>query len=193
MLLEAGILVAFAVAGLCAWLPSRASRDIIARETGAVRLLRGLQAAQDDHAGRHGRAGFLEALVGENHIGIDLIPDDEDRPAAIARHEGYLVAVFLADLEGRGRGRATDDPIREDFWIAYAWPERFGVTGRRIFVVDSSGSIRYWENSLGTFDGPERIPSAHLAPAPPGVDYPLDRPRLGFLRSVEWTDVDGSR
>lgn len=59
---------------------------------------------------------------------------------------GYRYVVWVPDGQGgavRGSGTLTADSCTdaERYFIAYAWPESYGATGRRIFAVTQDGRV----------------------------------------------------
>jgi hypothetical protein len=61
--------------------------------------------------------------------------------------DGYLYRVFLPGdgpipaSEGAGASEAVSADGAEREWLVYAWPVRYGTTGKRTFAMDSSGAI----------------------------------------------------
>lgn len=61
---------------------------------------------------------------------------------------GYVFALFLPAKDGgwaterdAANGRAIDEAKARELWICYAWPERAGSTGRRVFMIHQSGDL----------------------------------------------------
>jgi hypothetical protein len=81
-----------------------------------------------------------------------------DVQGGVVRRSGYFFAVFLPDgqLAPAGVGEAADGgwevgtPIgldaAENYWCAYAWPDRFGRTGKRAFFVNQTGDLLQYNN-----------------------------------------------
>lgn len=68
-------------------------------------------------------------------------------PGGFVEADGYLFRVFLpgedgaAAAEGASGGGTVSANGAEREWIAYAWPVRYGATGKRTFVAGSSGAL----------------------------------------------------
>ena len=85
----------------------------------------------------------------------------------VARTCGYRFRVFLPDgaapagfhhERGPGaavRGGVTADEIdgRERRWCAYAWPEKWGVTGRKVLFIDADGTVLSASNRTARWGG----------------------------------------
>jgi prepilin-type N-terminal cleavage/methylation domain-containing protein len=73
---------------------------------------------------------------------------------------GYYYRIYLPGATGEGvlelPGGGTDpavDPDRaESTWCVYAWPQKFGNTGRRTFFANQNGDILYAESA--DYSGP---------------------------------------
>lgn len=102
----------------------------------------------DEDGDGHGEYGFPNEMSGG-------MPSDEQHrllpPTFADLHpliNDYHIAVFLPDGSGVVSERAaiTDHSpaaidAREQHWIAYAWPERWGITGNRMFCIDERGVV----------------------------------------------------
>jgi hypothetical protein len=91
----------------------------------------------------------------------------EGDPAAIAENERHAVRR-VGDLARRGERTeeqvASGYVVRSDGARAYAWPERYGVSGIRTYVADRAARVA-WTNAApysGAGHGPS--PGAELAP-----------------------------
>ncbi|MBN2490796.1 MAG: hypothetical protein JXQ29_08110 [Planctomycetes bacterium] len=78
------------------------------------------------------------------------------------RSGGYRFRVFLPDAEGHGIGHERKDEVNESessvHLACYAWPERFGTTGRRTFLLVADGTILSTENIRRRYQGRDRAP-----------------------------------
>jgi len=83
---------------------------------------------------------------------------------------GYYYRVYLPDATGAGLGElpgggadaTIDSDLAEVAWCAYAWPQKFGVTGNKTFFVNQQGDITFTESK--DYSGPG-------APIPPGAGF----------------------
>ena len=143
------------------------SRRIESGEEKAIRTLLALASAQ---AKSSSRPAFLDELIRTNALAQDADSplssmDRAEDVEGVRIHDGYCYQLFLADSAGRPHTHPGNRSAREfaDFWILYAWPDRWGVTGRRLLVLDSRNALRYWNNDLALFNGPAEGPEAWLA------------------------------
>ncbi|MCA9320307.1 MAG: hypothetical protein KDB53_06215, partial [Planctomycetes bacterium] len=75
-------------------------------------------------------------------------------------------------------------------FLAYAWPETWGETGRRVFVVDPSPGVRAWDHGLELISGTTSPPPAWLAMPREGDAYPFARSARGWQKKIRWQEVD---
>jgi len=88
---------------------------------------------------------------------------------------GYYYRVYLPrasgegilELPGGGADPNIDADKAETMWCVYAWPQRFGVTGRRAFFSNQTGDILYTETEV--YSGPG-------APIPAGAAFSAGGP-----------------
>jgi hypothetical protein len=106
--------------------------------------------------------------------------------AGVYVHGGYCFILYLADRLGQPALEPQPGGVKPGFWIAYAWPLEYGVTGRRLFVLDSAGVLRYWDNDLGRYSGAGVAPSAALGRGADAKDHPLAHDVVGWERSLRW-------
>jgi hypothetical protein len=75
---------------------------------------------------------------------------------------GYFYRVYLPNSAGEGvREQPTggylagdvDPDLSEVVWVCYAWPNRYGITGRRTFFVGQLGEIFFTEDP--DYTGPD--------------------------------------
>jgi len=90
---------------------------------------------------------------------------------------GYYFRIYLPDavgdglteLAGGGADANVDPDLAESTWCVYAWPQRFGVTGRRTYFANPEGDILYTVNSAYQGAGAPIAAGAALAqPGPAG-------------------------
>ena len=111
------------------------------------------------------------------------LPDDNLAPAGIAEHVdgGWDPATTLGDNNG------------ENYWCAYAWPDRFGRTGKRAFFINQTGDIlQYHNRTIGAqYEGVAGGPNwdaAFVAPDMGGATANSAAGPIG-LDGNEWTVV----
>jgi len=120
-------------------------------------------------------SGFAPIRGTTSHIASALLPEAYPRPEYEAvvprlRHSGYFFQVFLPRKDSSGTWGITtawivgpsgiasgwigtvpetfpDTDLSEQFWCAYAWPAKFGETGKRVFFVNQEGVLRVFENN----------------------------------------------
>ena len=92
--------------------------------------------------------------------------------SGVVRKAGYVFRVALPGaggapvMENAGGGSPTgeDADLCEAAWIVYAWPETFGRTGRRTFVVDDVGDVMQTDNLIGApYEGTTNMPTPDAA------------------------------
>ncbi len=81
--------------------------------------------------------------------------------AGEVERSGYVFRLYLPDAAGHGirdqagggvAAGALDPDYAEQLWCAYAWPLRYGVSGRRTFFVNQHGDILFTDSK--DYDGP---------------------------------------
>jgi type II secretory pathway pseudopilin PulG len=85
---------------------------------------------------------------------------------------GYYYRIYLPDPTGAGTGElpgggaspAVDPQLAEIHWCAYAWPQKFGVTGNKTFFVNEHGDITFTENKDYAGPGAAIAPGAGFRP-----------------------------
>ncbi|MCA8954438.1 MAG: DUF2950 family protein [Planctomycetes bacterium] len=177
-----GLVAASVVAAIA--IPNLMSARQRANEVAAIATLRMLCSAQAQAqaAGikdRNGNGSGEYAFVGEMvrpPVGDPLLP------AAMApgsdgtvRRHGYLFRVYLPGSDGEpvGEHRAMlariDATGAETTWLAMAWPQQAGKTGKRSFFVNQSGEV--WETDQGNYSGATAGPPPDLLLSKPGKMY----------------------
>lgn len=87
---------------------------------------------------------------------------------------GYYFRIYLPDdvgdglteLAGGGADATVDPDLAESTWCVYAWPQRFGVTGRKTYFVNQEGDVLYTVSEA--YQGPGAPIAAGAALAQPG-------------------------
>jgi hypothetical protein len=199
-LLETVSVLCLVIAAAAFILPHRASERILVSEDAAVRLLQRVHRAQRPFLERGGGASFafLPELLGETlrrrgpPVDPPLLRGTSLRVhgsgAATDDHYGYVIYLALADGSATCRPGALAPQWKARFWVAYAWPLRYGDTGRSLFVCTPEGEIHRTENAVQTFSGPGEIPPANLFLAVTGGDGPLSAPP-SWAEDLRWIRV----
>ena len=142
--------------------PYEQSRTIIANESQAMQVLKGIAKAQGEYHRANGgvRFGVLEEVIA--HGTTALTRGRVSR--GILTAGGYHFVIYLPTGEGQAVFRSGDvDPEHAGLtWVGFAWPKDYAVTGRRLFALQGGGQIHSLENSIHPFAGPEDIPPALL-------------------------------
>jgi len=70
-------------------------------------------------------------------------------------------------VENAGGGSPTgeDADLCEAAWIVYAWPDRYSITGRRVFAVNARGDVIQSDNlgGSGPYEGLANVPAPDAA------------------------------
>lgn len=196
IVLETLTIIALAVATGFLVAPRRDSDAIIAVEREAIDFLealgdaeRALIASRPDH-----RPGFIteleDSLAPEWREGLERHAFLDTRRAGshfiVVTRRGYCFVVYLVDEDGASMVESGGRLAREKCWIIYAWPEVYGRTGRRLFVLDSFGHSRSWDNPLGHYSGADMPPVAALARSLGPDDHPLKERVSGWEKTIRW-------
>jgi type II secretory pathway pseudopilin PulG len=102
---------------------------------------------------------------------------------------GYYYRIYLPgaagegliELPGGGADPAIDPDRAEAIWCVYAWPQKYGVTGRRTFFVNQQGDITFTEDE--SYAGPG-------APIPAGAAFEVGGP-AGNIDGTSAVGVNG--
>jgi len=172
-------------------LPSLLSSKIDANETAAATTLRQIVQSQllfanrkeadlnSNGTGEHGTFGEMSGSVAVRAAsgGTKFLEPGVINPSfrAIAPsgemfRGSYYYRLYLPgsggegilELPGGGASADVDTNLAEQLWCVYAWPQNFGVTGRRTFFVNQNGDILWTESSGYTGPG---------APIPAGAAF----------------------
>jgi len=125
-------------------------RSLVGAQSQAKSL--GVVDVDEDGAGEFGYIGELSGAMRLRGSGAGLkLPllsadfKNQSSGGAVEVH-GYLFRVYLPAETGRpvpvGEADDVSPELATDEWACYAWPVRYGVTGKRTFFVDASGVIR---------------------------------------------------
>jgi len=188
-------------------IPSMIASKSEANETAAATTLRNIVQAQvefvtrqssDQNSNGTGEYGTLGELSGGVPIRETLGGTVRLSPVALVTafqtvtangevmRQGYFFRVYLPDssgdgvreLAGGGVDPTVDDELAETAWCVYAWPQRYGTTGRRTMFANQNGDILYTESS--TYTGANAPITAGAAfTAPGGADNMLGRAAVG--------------
>jgi len=158
--------------------PSMISGRLVANETAAIQTLRSVATAQQqfrqsakadediDGTGEYGGFGELSGACGVRG-GAAKVPTDLTHSMmnisaqGEVMRSGYVYRMYLPLASGHGQREpagggyaagVVDPGLSEVAWVCYAWPVRYGVTGRRAFCVNQQGDITFTDTA--TFSGP---------------------------------------
>jgi len=91
---------------------------------------------------------------------------------------GYYFRIYLPnaagegllELPGGGADAGVDPQNGEASWCVYAWPQKYGVSGRRCFFTNQAGDILFTE--VPNYEGPGAaiLPGAAFEPGGPPND-----------------------
>jgi len=190
---------------------SPGARTIVPRSWGPEDVLRSLAAAQrrfhdanlidEDVDGKPEYGGLAELTANGAGRMLRVLADPilERRLGDLnfygqAEVEGYLYAVYLPGVDGRGmtemqRGYGAgqmDVNLVEDFWCAYAWPVR--GSGPAYFIGQDGDLLR---SDAARYAGYGRVPPPGAALESGGVTSMLGRPANGEAQDrQEWRVVE---
>jgi hypothetical protein len=94
------------------------------------------------------------------------------RPDGIRTRAGYCFRILLPGKGGVGvKERATGEPfdgevdtdLAEAAWCCYAWPEKRGESGKRVFFVNQTGDVLQAANEMAQYEGFDRVPEFDAA------------------------------
>ena len=169
--------------------PSMIAARQNANETVAIEVLRSVSTAQQqfirgaksdedgDSIGEFGGFGELSGVTGVRG-GAVRVPTDltgsftQVTMAGEVGRSGYYFRMYLPDSNGEGvredpgggyLAGVVDPNNAEGYFVCYAWPSSYGVSGRRSFVVNQMGEILFTDN--GNYSG------ANCAAIVPGSAY----------------------
>lgn len=192
--LECSIVLALVAAAATVAIPRWASDRIVENEERAVEVLGRIADAQKAFHARCGTFGLLKELAGTHSPrGLQVLPAclvaGEPSLGALERN-GYLFSVYLPSIGGHGAlgHLEVDAEAAKRAWIAYAWPAHYGITGRRLFVVTSTGDVFAHENSVSPLSSRETRPFAGLAWSKLDPKTPFREP-ANWVKKVRWDPV----
>jgi prepilin-type N-terminal cleavage/methylation domain-containing protein len=91
----------------------------------------------------------------------------------------------LLELPGGGADPAVSAELADNTWCVYAWPQKYGLTGRRTFFANQTGDITSTDDPKYTGPG---------APLPPGAAFADTGPagNINGLIAVNEVGRDGN-
>ncbi|MHC4924790.1 MAG: hypothetical protein ACYTG4_12080 [Planctomycetota bacterium] len=111
--------------------------------------------------------GLLDPVLGNlDREGIVLkagycfrlfLPDSASPP----RFVNEVQELRLVSLKGGSLKIGTD--AAEQYWCAYAWPVKAGVTGNRVFFINQEGKVMASSNEEAKWSGKEHAPPGNSA------------------------------
>ena len=182
------VLLVLALVGLllAIALPNFRASRIRNDEAAAVRTLREIAKAQamvraaalvDEDGDGRGEHAILAELAGEanprTYAGgpagryTAALPQFARRlsPEGEGTICGYRFRVWLPGPRGKAVGEASGKPsgpldpsLAADTWCAYAWPEKTGDSGNRVFFVNQNGDVFQSANGKTQWAGKEKAP-----------------------------------
>ena len=178
----AAFMVLVAAVALVVWdgsrNPSRSheqpSADLIAREAAVTERKRAVQIAQNEMAA----LAYMKFLISAqaqarqgawfdaDHDGVGEYAGVFDDGSSVMRRGGYYFKVFLPNARGAGvsgpAGLVAADPdLSETTWCCYAWPVKYGTTGRHAFFTNQAGDVVRTDDSA--YSGRNAGPPADAA------------------------------
>lgn len=149
----------------------------VLQEIGAAQEAYRLQVITDQDRDGLGEYGFLQELTGAAD------PRGREGPAparALARplriergvgtYRGYHFLVYLptagtpmAEQATLSPPAAEDADRQERRYVVYAWPVRYGSTGKRAFAIDPRGVVVATSNVGASYSGRDRVPRVNAA------------------------------
>lgn len=125
----------------------------------AIAQLRGLAAAQ---AQFRASCALDEDGDGKGEYGHFLDLSAQVKPPVLAsKWAGGTATELTMDGYRFGIYLPADPDLRETSWVVYAWPEKYGWSGRRVFGIDQSGDIIVGQNAEGRYSGEQGWPTVH--------------------------------
>lgn len=149
----------------------------VLQEIGAAQEAYRLQAITDQDRDGLGEYGFLQELTATadprgrggpapaRTLARDLLIE-----RGVGRFRGYHFLVYLptasaptAEQATLGEAVAADADRQERRYVVYAWPVRYGSTGKRAFAIDPRGVVVATANVATAYSGRERVPRVNAA------------------------------
>ncbi|MGK0362034.1 MAG: hypothetical protein ACI9U2_004354 [Bradymonadia bacterium] len=144
-----------------------------ATERMAVAQLRTLLWAQEQFITHAGRAGLIGEMAGARPSPLSApvlrptflrtIPIPGGTAATVS---GYAFRVFIVDAQGKLHTDAAPDalpPAGATHWIAYAWPEKRGISAIAAFCINGAEDILQTDNAQG-YTGADLVPTIDACP-----------------------------
>ena len=166
-LIELMIVIAVIVVVAAIAIPSLLRSEMGANETSAIATLKALVTAQnqfrlarivDQDTDGRGEYGLLQELAGDEiprggtvalgsgaFITSSLGVTSNGRPS----RSGYLFQMYLPtgssgalrETDGAASPNSNYADFQESAWTCYAWPERAGYSGTKVFIVNEQGQV----------------------------------------------------
>ena len=150
------------------YLPWKKGEDLTKNEDNAIEVLRSIHILENNFQKKTGSDDvrnlffqeFNESASGENRYHLSVI-GEEYQGDDLSRH-GYKFRIYLPDSEGHGvtfrKREAVSQRKAINHIACYSWPEKFGVTGRRTFLLLATGTIMETENQKRKYEGSRCVP-----------------------------------
>jgi hypothetical protein len=176
--------------------PNLLSANLNRNEAFAIAALKNISSAQsqfqasgiaDPEGNGQGRYGFFAEMAGKRSVRTSEGKDALCDPAVLSKsfgnterglvHRGGYVFLMLLPAKGGGwvaehevgNGREVDPVWSETLWLCYAWPESYGWSGKRAFMINQAGDILAAQNADGAWtgeQGPKPGMSGFVEPEP---------------------------
>lgn len=143
-----------------------------ATERMAVSQLRTLLWAQEQFVTHAGRAGTIAEMSGAqpSPLSAPVLRPTFQRMVEVPGGRAALVSGYAFRVYVRGpNGTLYTDggplpPTGATDWIAYAWPEKRGLSAGVAFCINASEDILQTDNAIQQYDGAGKTPMAHACP-----------------------------
>jgi hypothetical protein len=191
----AAVAATVAVIGIIA-VPNLLRSNLNRNEAFAIAALKNISSAQaqlqasgiaDPEGNGQGRYGFFAEMAGKRSLrtaeGKDVFCDPAvlsksfgNTERGLVHRSGYVFLMLLPAKGGGwvaehevGNGREVDPVLSETLWLCYAWPESYGWSGKRAFMLNQAGDVLVSRNADGAWSGeqgPKPGMSGFVEPVP---------------------------
>lgn len=169
--------------------PNLLRSNLNRNEAFAIAALKNISSAQaqfqasgiaDPDGDGQGRYGFFAEMAGKRSVRTSEGRDAFCDPAVLSaffgqadrglvHRGGYVFLMLLPAKDGGwvaehevGTGRQLDPAWSSTLWLCYAWPESYGWSGKRAFMINQAGDILAAQNADGAWSG-ERGPKPGMS------------------------------
>lgn len=143
-----------------------------ATERMAVAQLRTLLWAQEQFVTHAGRAGLIGEMAGArpSPLSAPVLRPTFLRRAPVPGGEAALVSGYAFRIFVRGPDGTVytdggpEPPAGATDWIAYAWPEKRGLSAEAAFCINAAEDILQTDNAAQGYDGLTKAPGIDACP-----------------------------